>query len=114
MNAAYAISRLDWAIGLYGQSITLQREIGGATGETVVEVEVTCPAAVRPFGPQDLEAGEVVDIRVVVSPTGLGSFDPKRDDRLLIGASTNPSNIVQIERLYYGNTLCRVNILCRG
>jgi hypothetical protein len=114
MNAAYAISRLDWAIGRYGQTVTLQRmAVDPATGALTVGSEVTCPAAVRPYGPQDLEAGEVVDIRVVVSPTGLAGFEPKRDDRIVING--DPANVVQVERLYHdGGTLCRVNMLCRG
>jgi hypothetical protein len=114
MNAATIIARTDAAIAGYGQTVTLQRmAVDPATGALTVGSEVTCPAAVRPYGPQDLEAGEVVDIRVVVSPTGLGSFEPQRDDRILIDPA-DPANIVQVERLFYGNTLCRVNLLCRG
>lgn len=113
MSPATIIARTDAAIAGYGQTVTLQRTaVDPATGSITVAAEVTCPAAVRPYGPQDLEAGEVVDIRVVVSPTGLGSFEPKRDDRIIINA--DPTNIVQVERLFYGNTLCRVNMLCRG
>jgi hypothetical protein len=108
------IARTDAAIAGYGQTVTLQRtSVDPATGAETVAQSVTCPAAVRTFGPQDLEAGEVVDIRVVVSPTGLGVFGlPSRDDKIVIDG--NPSNVVQVAPLYYGATLCRVNLLCRG
>lgn len=114
MTPQIIIARTDAAIAGYGQSVTLQRTaVDPATGGITVAAEVTCPAAVRTFGPQDLESGEVVEIRVVVSPTGLGSFGlPTRDDRIVIYA--DPSNIVQVAPLYYGGQLCRVNLLCRG
>ena len=114
MTPAVIIAETDKAIAGYGQTITLQHTaVDPATGGITVADQVTCPAAVRNFGPQDLEAGEVMEIRVVVSPTGLGSFGiPSRDDRILIEG--DPANIVQIAPLYYGGTLCRVNLLCRG
>ena len=115
MKATTAIASLDRAIAAYGQSVTLQRTaVDPATGGITVAAEVTCPAAVRTFGPQDLESGEVVEIRVYLSPTYLGSFGlPTRDDRILI--NSDPSNIVQIAPIYHdGSTLCRVNLLCRG
>jgi hypothetical protein len=83
------------------------------TGATTVSDELTSPAQVRAYAPQDLAAGEVQDIRVVVSPTGLGSFGiPDRDDRILIHG--NPSNIEQVGPIYYGGKLVRLNLLCRG
>jgi hypothetical protein len=111
------ISRLDAAIAGYGQTVTLRRiAVDETTGGTSVEAEVTCPAAVRNFGPQSLEAGESQEIRVVLSPTGLGAFGPpnlpKRDDIILIDG--NPANVVEIAPLSYGGALCRVNLLCRG
>jgi hypothetical protein len=114
MNAQTIIARTDAAIAGYGQTVTLQHTTEDpVTGASTVSAEVTCPAAVRNFGPQDLEAGEVMEIRVVLTPTGLGTFGiPSRDDRILING--DPANIMQIAPLYYGNTLCRVNLLCRG
>jgi|KBSMisStaDraftv2_1062788.scaffolds.fasta_scaffold06638_7 hypothetical protein len=114
MTPGTLIERLDAAIAGYGQTVTLQRTaVDAATGGVTVADEVTCPAAVRNFGPQSLEAGESQEIRVVLSPTGLGSFGiPSRDDILVIDG--NPSNIQEIAPLSYGGTLCRVNLLCRG
>jgi hypothetical protein len=113
MTPATLIARLDAAIAGYGQAVTLQRTVVDAAGDVSVADSVTCPAAVRNFGPQDLEAGEVQDIRVVLSPTSLGAFGvPGRDDRILIEG--NPSNITQIAPLSYGGQLVRVNLLCRG
>jgi hypothetical protein len=114
MTPRILISRLDKAIAGYGQSVTLQRTaVDNTTGGLTVAAEITCAAKFRTFGPQDLAAGEVQDISVVLSPTGLGSFGvPSRDDRIILGG--NPSNIEQIAPLYYGGVLCRVNLLCRG
>ena len=113
MTPQTIIAETDRAIAGYGQTVTIQRtEVDPDTGGITVSDSVTCPAAVRTSAPQALE-GDIVDIRVVISPTGLGSFGlPSRDDRILIDG--NPSNIEQIGPLYYGGTLCRVNLLCRG
>jgi len=113
MTPQVLIARLDAAIAGYGQTVTLQRTAVDAAGDVTVAEQIECPAAVRNFGPQDLEAGEVTDIKVVLSPTGLGSFGlPSRDDRIVIEG--NPSNITQIAPLSYGGQLVRVNLLCRG
>lgn len=114
MTPRSIIGSLDVALARYGQTVTLQRTaIDAATGAVTVSAEVTCPAKVRPFGPQDLAAGEVQDIQVILSPTGVGTFGiPSRDDRIVIGG--NPSNVEQIAPLYYGGELVRVNLLCRG
>jgi len=108
------IGRLDAAIAGYAQTVTLQRtSVDAATGAISVTDSVDAPAAVRSYGPQDLAAGEVVDIRVVLSPNGLGSFGlPSRDDRVLIDG--DPANIAQVAPLYYGGRLVRLNLLCRG
>ena len=108
------IARLDAAIAHYGQTVTLQHTaVDPATGGNTVADEVTCAAAVRAFGPQDLEAVGVVDIKVIISPTALGSFGlPSRDDRIVIDG--NPSNISQVAPLYFGGLLVRLNLLCRG
>lgn len=114
MRAQTIITETDKAIAGYGQTVTLQRTaVDPVTGATTVAEQRELPAMVRNFGPQSLEAGESQEIRVVVSPTGLGSFGlPSRDDIILI--ENNPANIVEIEPHSYGGTLCRVNLLCRG
>jgi hypothetical protein len=113
MTPEVLIARLDAAIAGYGQTVTLQRTAIGTDGAITVASEITCAAAVRTYAPQDLEAGEVQDIRVVVSPTGLGAFGvPNRDDPIIINGDR--SNIEQIAPLYYGGALVRVNMLCRG
>lgn len=113
MNSATAIASLDRALAGYGQEVVLQHTAVDAAGDVSVTDSVQCPAKVRQFGPQDLEAGGVVEIQVIVSPTGLGAFGlPSRDDRIMIAG--NPSNIVQVAPLYYGGELVRVNLLCRG
>jgi hypothetical protein len=108
------IARTDAAIAGYGQVVTFQHtSVDSATGGITIVDSVDCPAFVRSTAPQDIQSGGIVDIRVVVSPTGLGSFGmPSRDDRIVING--NPSNVEEIAPLYYGGQLCRVDLLCRG
>jgi hypothetical protein len=115
MTADDIIASLDAALAEYQQTVTLQRTAVDADGAISVVAEATdCPARVRPYSPQDLEATGVVDIRVVLSPTSIATFGmPGRDDRILIEAD-NPSNIEMIDPLFYGGKLVRVNLLCRG
>jgi hypothetical protein len=114
MRPETMITALDRALAAYGQSVTLQHTAVDADGAITVTDQVACPAKVRPYTPQDLEAGEVQDIRVILSPTSLVVFGlPRRDDRIVI-EDDDPSNIEQIEPLYYGGQLVRVNLLCRG
>jgi hypothetical protein len=113
MTPGYLTRRLDRAIAKYGKTVSLQRTAVDANGAITVTLSVDCPAVLREFVPQDLEAGEVQDIRVILSPTSLAAFGvPARDDRILI--ESNPSNVEQIAPLYFGGQLVRVNLLCRG
>jgi hypothetical protein len=113
MTPEVIIARLDKAIAGYGQSVVLERTAVDATGGISVAQSVTCPAAVRSYVPQDLEAGSVQPIRVILSPTGLGAFGlPSRDDRVLVDG--NPSNIEEVGFLKYGGVLVRINMFCRG
>jgi hypothetical protein len=121
-TAAQMIARLDAAIAATGETVTLQRTaVSGTTGAVTVTEQITCPAHVRAYVPQDLVAGEVQGIRVIISATSLAQTSgspavafgpPGRDDRILING--NPSNIEQIAPLYYDGALIRVNLLCRG
>lgn len=114
MTPQHMIAALDTALAGYGQAVTLQHTAVDADGAITVTDEIDCPAKVRPYGPQDLEAGEVKEIKVILSPTSLGAFGiPNRDDRIFVEVD-NPSNVEQIEPLYYGGQLVRVNLLCRG
>jgi hypothetical protein len=113
-TAQYKISRLDAALAGYGQTVTLQRTTQDADGAVTVVASADCPAKVSPYTPQDLEAGEVADISVIISPSSLATFGiPKRDDRIII-EDDDPSNIEQIGTKYHGGQLVRVNLLCRG
>jgi hypothetical protein len=114
MTPRTIIAGLDRALAYTGENVTLQHTtIDGSTGGITVSAEITCPAQIRSYAPQDLSAGDIQDIRVVLSPTGLGAFGiPSRDDRIVIKG--NPSNIEQIGPIYYGGQLVRVNLLCRG
>lgn len=114
MTPAVLISRLDAAIAGYGQTVRLERTAADpATGAITVTQQIEAPAFVRSTAPQDLLSQAIPAIRVVLSPTNLGSFGiPSRDDRITIDG--NPSNIEEIGPLYYGGQLVRVNLLARG
>lgn len=108
------IQALDEELAGYGQTVTLIHQSTDADGATTITDQVSCPAKVRPYTPQDLEAGEVRDIRVILSPTSLKIFGmPGRDTRIII-EDDDPSNIEQLEPLFYGGVLVRLNLLCRG
>ncbi len=111
MTPETLIARLDAAIAQYGQTVTIQRTTTDATGASTVS-EITCAASVRPSGPQDVEAAGVVPIRVIVSPTGLGTFVPQPHDLILIDGDA--ADIQQIAPLTFGGRVVRVNMLCRG
>jgi len=108
------IARTDSAIAGYGQSVTLQRTtVDSASGEVTIGETLVCPAMVRASGPQDLQAGEVLSIRIVISPTGLGAWGiPSRDDRIVIDG--DESNLEQVVPIYWEGRLVRVNLLARG
>lgn len=108
------VARLDAAIAGYGQTVMLERTaVDPATGAITVTEQIETPAFVRSTAPQDLLSAATPAIRVVLSPTGLGSFGiPNRDDRITIDG--NPSNIEEIGPLYYGGQLVRLNLLARG
>src|SRR6516162_3472172 len=75
MKARQIVASLDHALARYGQTVTLQRTaIDGSTGAITVTQEVTCPAKFRTYFPQDLQAGDVQVINVILSPTSLGGF----------------------------------------
>jgi hypothetical protein len=122
LTAAQMIGDLDAAIAEGGQYVTLERmQSNDATGALSVTQQITCPAHIRAAVPQDLIAGEVQPIRVIVSATALAQASdadltpfgmPSRDDRIVI--DDNPSSIEQVNPLYYGGKLVRVNLICRG
>ena len=114
MTSEMMIARLDAALAQTGQTVTLQRtSVDSASGAVTTGETLVCPAMVRASGPQDLEAGEVLSIRIIVSPTGLGSWGiPSRDDRIVIDG--DESNLEQIVPIYWEGRLVRVNLLARG
>lgn len=123
-TAATKIARLDRSIARTGETVTLQRTAtDGSTGAVTVAMQlVDVPAHVRASAPQDLIDPEAKEMRVIISATHLlaetiGSpavaFGiPARDDKLLIQG--DPSNVQEVAPIYYGGSLVRVNLLCRG
>lgn len=124
-TAARKIARLDRSIARTGETVTLQRTaVDGSSGAVAVALELpSCPAWVRASKPQDLIDPDAKEMRVVLSPTQLLAATlggspavafgiPQRDDKVLIQG--DPSNVREVDPIYYGGALVRVNLLCRG
>lgn len=108
------VARLDAALASGAETVTLQHTaVDPATGAITVTDSIECPAQVRATAPQDLLSAATPAMRVVISPSSLGSFGiPSRDDRITIQG--NPANIEEIGPIYYGGRVVRVNLLARG
>jgi hypothetical protein len=123
-TASRKIARLDRSIARAGETVTLQRTaVDGSTGGVTVALELSAvPAHVRASQPQDLIDPDAKEMRVVLSPTQLLATTlgspavafgiPARDDKVLIQG--DPSNVQQVDPIYYGGSLVRINLLCRG
>lgn len=122
-TAAKKIARLDRSIARAGETVTLRRLSVDAAGATATLLELAdCPAWVRASQPQDLVEPGVTEHEVVLSATHLlgatiGSpavaFGiPQRDDRIIIQGAD--ANVQEIRPIYYGGSLVRVNLTCRG
>lgn len=120
-TAARKIARLDRSIARTGETVTLQRTAVDAAGAVTVALSLTLPAWVRANSPQDLDDGSVRENRVTISSTQIlaeaGSPPeafglPVKDDRILI--QNDPSNVENVAPFYYGGTLVRVELICRG
>lgn len=123
-TAENKIARLEASIARAGEVVTFERlNTDPTTGVSTVEMVVSdVPAWIRSSAPQDLIDSEAKNMRVVVSPTRLlepvvgsppAAFGiPQRDDRIIIQGS--PANVQQIDPIYYGGILVRINLLCRG
>jgi hypothetical protein len=123
-TAARKIARLDRSIARTGETVTLQRTATeGSTGAVTTALQLSdVPAHVRASKPQDLIDPDAKEMRVVLSPTQLFAATigspavafgiPERDDKVLIQG--DPSNVREVDPIYYGGALVRVNLLCRG
>lgn len=122
--ATEKIARLNRSIARAGDLVTLRRlSVDSTTGAESISAELAdCPAHVRAFAPQDLDAGgSVADVRVVISSTQIlaavgsppAAFGlPARDDRLVYQGSNY--NIHRVQPIHFAGLLVRVNLLCRG
>lgn len=112
MTPAQAIASLDATLAEHGQPVTLRR-LGSPN------VDVTLPAFVRGYQPNELVGGIVQgDTMVTISPTGIGTWPsgasevPKKNDKVVIAGRLR--NVEMPDPIYLAGTLVRVNLQVRG
>jgi hypothetical protein len=107
MTPAQAIAALDRQLVAHGEDVTLR------TGNTTVG-QITVRAFVRGTSVKPL-AGSVTqaDMKVSISPTGLGAFQPTQDGFVVVKGK--PCKIEgKPELLWLDGELVRINIMVRG
>lgn len=104
MTGAEVIAMLDRQMAEHGQAIAFKR---GATEEAAV-------GFVRGYKAEQL-VGLITqaDREVIVSPTSLGSFQPKENDDFIITAGSKLGKVMAAEAIHIGTTLVRWNIRVR-
>lgn len=103
-TAERAIAALDYAIATTGQAIALRR---GSTEQVSVGV-------VRGYKADQL-VGLVTqqDREVIVSPSSLGSFQPRENDDVIITAGSKLGKVMAAEAIHMGASLVRWNLRVR-
>ena len=104
MTPTEAISMLDRQLAEHGQAIAFRR---GTTAQSSV-------GFVRGYRPEQL-VGLITqqDREVVVSPSSLGTFQPREDDDFAIIAGGRLGKVMSAEPIHIGSTLMRRNIRVR-
>lgn len=112
-----AIADLDSFIAERGEPIRLLRRTTGPEGMRVA-FEARMLGNVRSASPTDLVEPGARETVVVVSPTGLraGRFPgvPRHGDGVIIDASKDTMEIVEVAATRVGGDLVRCRLLCRG
>lgn len=104
MTPTEAISILDRQLAKHGQAIAFRR--GGSEQSSV--------GFVRGYKPEQL-VGLVTqqDREVIVSPSSLGTFEPRENDDFAITAGSRLGKVMSAEPIHIGSTLVRWNIRVR-
>lgn len=104
MTPAEAIASLDRQLSQHGQAIAFRR---GATEQAAV-------GFVRGYKAEQL-VGLITqkDREVVVSPSSLGSFQPRENDDFAITAGSVLGKVMAAEPIHMGTTLVRWNLRVR-
>jgi hypothetical protein len=115
-EAEACIADLDAALAQYGDTIRLQRLTSGPDG-TRIPFEVTCPARVNSFAPQELVVftGDAPNTRVIISPTPLTQAQwpapPQKDDRIFIDG--REASIEIVAPISVSGQVVRYELQCR-
>ncbi|KRE02593.1 hypothetical protein ASE61_15055 [Bosea sp. Root670] len=116
MTPAQAIAALDRQLAQHGETVTLQRLAGAAVAQ-----EVTVPAFVRGFAPQELVNGITQqDSKLILSPTDLSGWSsggvdspvPVKNNRIVIAGRVRAVEAAAGIRL--GGVLVRIECTVRG
>lgn len=104
MSPAEAIAMLDRQMSEHGQAIAFQR---GATEQAAV-------GFVRGYKVEQL-VGLITqqDREVIVSPSSLGTFQPRENDDFIITAGAKLGMVMAAEPIHIGSTLVRWNLRVR-
>lgn len=104
MTPDQAIAMLDRQLSAHGQAVVFKR---GA-------VEQTAVGFVRGFKAEQL-VGLITqqDREVIVSPSSLGSYQPRENDDFVITAGVKLGKVMAAEPVHIGATLVRWNIRVR-
>jgi hypothetical protein len=104
MTPARAIAQLDRQMAAHGQAIAFRR---GAT-------EQAATGFVRGYKADQL-VGLITqqDREVIVSPSSLGSFQPRENDDFAITAEPRLGKVMAAEAIHIGTTLVRWNLRVR-
>lgn len=120
LSPAEAIADLDEHLDSDGQDVTLQRVTGGTT----VAQAVTLRAFVRGYQPDELVNGITQqDAKVILSPTGLATFNsdaatgldvrvPIKGNKIVINGRTR--SIEAGVGIYMAGTLVRAEVAVKG
>lgn len=104
MSPAEAIAMLDRQLSEHGQAIAFQR---GSTEQPAV-------GFVRGYKVEQL-VGLITqqDRQVIVSPSSLGTFQPRENDDFIIMAGSVLGKVMAAEPIHIGSTLVRWNLWVR-
>lgn len=104
MTPERAIAKLDRQLSRHGQAIAFQR---GSTEQAAV-------GFVRGYKVEQL-VGLITqqDREVIVSPSSLGTFQPRENDDFIIVAGSELGKVMAAEPIHIGSTLVRWNLRVR-
>lgn len=109
MTPAQAIAMLDSQLAEHGETVVVSRMASG-----IVAASASVRAFVRGYKPEEI-TGTVRqgDVKITLSPTGLGGAEPERLDRIVVGGKA-ARTVEAVEVVRLAGTVVRYNVQARG